>query len=430
MGVNSFCEIQQCGCDEFVHEKSMSMQAVNAVSNAKSECKHYNADDKIKSDISENNNYKINYYNNGNRNRCVQKGIKMVFHVIKVKMVCEWKLFFKEMKLLRYIHNLKRIQPIYYNVSTDETTLTSINKNNNNNTQLQLFAHYKQYPSLYLGTKTKDKGKDGFGIEKWSNNSLNNPSYTIAQYVGTYSNNTANGYGVFTTYNEHFTQITSYCGEFVNAYAHGFGIYINEVKSIKTYGTWNNDKLRSIAVEEWKDGSMYEGEFHNGNKNGIGVYKWNNGSTYSGTWKNNTLHGYGIYTNASENNSFKYIGEWCNNKKEGFGLYLTLSYKHYGLYKNDKRNGFGVMLWEKHNKAYIGFWKEGSKNGIGKFITNEKSVYGVWNDSGGKEKKKIEQICGDMFYVILDNVGLGGFKKMFKFSLEEVVQFMDEILIC
>jgi hypothetical protein len=425
MGVNSFCEVQQCGCQEDVYEKSMTMQRGNVSGRSKeSKCKGNEDNDNVNVDINEdeNYNYNINYYNNSNRNKAVYKGIKIVMHVIKVKMVLKWKMFFKEMKLLQYIHNLKRIQPIYHNVSTDETTLTSINNNNNNNninTHLQLFAYHKQYPSVYLGTKTKNKGKDGFGIEKFNNN-----SYTIAQYIGAYSNNTAHGYGIFTTYNEHHTQLTSYSGEFVNAYANGFGIYINEIKSIKTYGIWYNDIQHSIAIEEWKDGSIYEGEFHNGNKNGIGVYKWNNGSTYSGTWKNNTINGYGIYIN---NNSFNYIGEWCNNKKEGFGLYSTCSYKHYGLYKNDKRNGFGIMLWNKHNKAYIGFWKEGNKDGVGKFITNERSVYGVWND---KDKKKIEQICDDMFYVLLDSLGLSGFKNMFKFTLEDVVQFMDEMLIC
>ena len=420
MGVNSFCEGQQWGCGEEGYEKSMTVQKGRNVSSGSrgGNCK-VNYDD-VNVDVNENCNCNINYYNNGNnRNKEVYKGIKIVIHVIKVKMLLEWKMFFKEMKLLQYIHNLKHIQPIYHNVSTDETTLTSINNNNNNiNTHLQLFTYHKQYPSVYLGTKIKNKGKDGFGIEKFNNN-----SHTIAQYIGAYSNNNAHGYGTFTTYNEHHTQLTSYSGEFINAYANGFGIYINEIKCIKTYGTWYNDIQHSIVIEEWKDGSTYEGEFHNGNKNGIGVYKWNNGSIYSGTWKNNIISGYGIYIN--NNNSFTYIGEWCNNKKEGFGLYSTSSYKHYGLYKNDKRNGFGIMLWNKHNKAYIGFWKEGNKDGVGKFIMSDRSVYGVWND-----KKKIEQICEEMFYVLVDRLGCTGFKNMFRFRLEDVVQFMEEMLIC
>lgn len=43
-------------------------------------------------------------------------------------------------------------------------------------------------------------------------------------------------------------------------------------------GEWMNDKPHGTGKEEYKDGSMYVGNFINGIKEGHGNFKWPDGS--------------------------------------------------------------------------------------------------------------------------------------------------------
>lgn len=46
-------------------------------------------------------------------------------------------------------------------------------------------------------------------------------------------------------------------------------------------------------VEEYQNGSKYEGYKSSGMRNGRGKFYYQEGSFYDGEWKNNNMHGYG-----------------------------------------------------------------------------------------------------------------------------------------
>jgi hypothetical protein len=41
------------------------------------------------------------------------------------------------------------------------------------------------------------------------------------------------------------------------------------------------------GVEEWSDGSKYQGYFEQSKKNGLGNYVWADSKQYVGQWRNN-----------------------------------------------------------------------------------------------------------------------------------------------
>lgn len=57
---------------------------------------------------------------------------------------------------------------------------------------------------------------------------------------------------------------------------------------------WEKNYKTDIGVENWADGSYYQGSFKNGKKDGIGFYKWPNDIVYQGEWSENKIEGYVI----------------------------------------------------------------------------------------------------------------------------------------
>ena len=64
---------------------------------------------------------------------------------------------------------------------------------------------------------------------------------------------------------------------------------------------------------QYKDNSVYEGQFVNRKAEGYGVCKYANGNLYKGEWKNHTFNGKGIM---SYHNGIIYSGIWKNGKLE------------------------------------------------------------------------------------------------------------------
>ena len=266
-----------------------------------------------------------------------------------------------------------------------------------NNSNLKRMKNLKNKDFLYIGGKSANGLKEGFGITIWNNH---------PKHIGNYKNNKPEGYGKFIYDND------KYLGEFKDGTACGFGIYNHEDEVIYT-GYWFDDLEENYGIEKWKDGSEYKGQFSEGKKHGIGTYIWNDGSKYEGNWNKNIMEGFGIkYYNKRK----VYIGEWKNNLKDGFGEFLFVGRKYIGFFSKDQIEGFGIYYWAKTNKAYMGFWKNGKQFGFGKFMTRNNRKYGNWTTHTQVNWFKTEEEAFDF----MENKGLNSYKAIFLFSLDDI----------
>lgn len=70
-------------------------------------------------------------------------------------------------------------------------------------------------------------------------------------------------------------------------------------------------------IEEYENGSRYEGYKKNGMRNGRGKFYYQEGSFYDGEWRNNNMHGMGrLYYS---NGKLAYEGEWFTDQFHGRG---------------------------------------------------------------------------------------------------------------
>uniref|UniRef100_A0A8C6V3J1 Ankyrin repeat and MYND domain containing 1 n=1 Tax=Neogobius melanostomus TaxID=47308 RepID=A0A8C6V3J1_9GOBI len=76
------------------------------------------------------------------------------------------------------------------------------------------------------------------------------------------------------------------------------------------------EQTATVGVQDWSDGSRYEGEFVNGLKHGRGKYTWKNGEYFEGSFYKDFRHGDGVYCWPS---GHKFIGKFYLNRKEGYG---------------------------------------------------------------------------------------------------------------
>ncbi|XP_077390599.1 ankyrin repeat and MYND domain-containing protein 1 isoform X3 [Festucalex cinctus] len=98
---------------------------------------------------------------------------------------------------------------------------------------------------------------------------------------------------------------------------------------------------QGFGVQEFLDGSKYEGDFVNGLKHGKGRYTWKSGEFYEGFFYKDYRHGDGMYCWPTGN---KFIGKFYFNWREGYGKQIFpdgATFK--GLYHADQRFGPGVL---------------------------------------------------------------------------------------
>ncbi|KAK2835179.1 hypothetical protein Q5P01_015663 [Channa striata] len=96
-------------------------------------------------------------------------------------------------------------------------------------------------------------------------------------------------------------------------------------------------RRQGLGVQEWSDGSRFEGEFVNGYKHGGGRYTWKNGEYYEGSFYKDYRHGNGLYCWPT---GHKFIGRFYLNRKEGYGQQLFPDGATFqGLYRADQRFG-------------------------------------------------------------------------------------------
>uniref|UniRef100_A0A3Q2WEQ0 Ankyrin repeat and MYND domain containing 1 n=1 Tax=Haplochromis burtoni TaxID=8153 RepID=A0A3Q2WEQ0_HAPBU len=108
-----------------------------------------------------------------------------------------------------------------------------------------------------------------------------------------------------------------------------------------------------IGVQEWPDGSKYEGESINGLKHGKGRYSWTNGEYYEGSFYKDYKHGDGLYCWPTGQ---KFIGKFYLNRREGYGQQVFSDGAVFqGLYHMDQRFGPGVLKYPD-GREDVGLW--------------------------------------------------------------------------
>uniref|UniRef100_A0AAY4C1L8 MYND-type domain-containing protein n=1 Tax=Denticeps clupeoides TaxID=299321 RepID=A0AAY4C1L8_9TELE len=76
------------------------------------------------------------------------------------------------------------------------------------------------------------------------------------------------------------------------------------------------------GLQEWPDGSRFEGQFVDGMKQGAGLYVWPSGESYEGSFYKDYRHGNGIY---SWPDGSRFTGKFYLNRKESYGVQLLRS---------------------------------------------------------------------------------------------------------
>ena len=173
--------------------------------------------------------------------------------------------------------------------------------------------------SEYQGNWKNGK-KNGNGVFLWLNGS---------QYKGLFLNGKADRKGIY-TYPDGRKKEMIYCkGHLVRArwisidyleekcrYGRyqSLGIYIGWYKGtrVKGYiphgrgkmdfkngsiyiGQWKDGKMHGKGTIKWSNGSFYVGNWDYGKRSGFGIYSWKDGSRYKGQWEENNMTGYGIF---------------------------------------------------------------------------------------------------------------------------------------
>ncbi|XP_037106446.1 ankyrin repeat and MYND domain-containing protein 1-like isoform X2 [Syngnathus acus] len=110
---------------------------------------------------------------------------------------------------------------------------------------------------------------------------------------------------------------------------------------------------QGFGVQEFLDGSKYEGDFVDGLKHGKGRYSWQNGEFYEGSFYKDYRHGDGMYCWPTGN---KFMGKFYLNWREGYGQHLFSDGATFkGLYHADQRFGPGVLS-EPTGCQDVGLW--------------------------------------------------------------------------
>ena len=188
---------------------------------------------------------------------------------------------------------------------------------------------------------------------------------------------------------------------------HGYGIGISAEGTLFK-GLWENDRLGNFGIFMEKNGDYYMGDFKDGKFEGQGELEVQGKFRYKGNFKNDVIEGKGWMENFE--NGTKYEGDWKEGEETGTGVLIFPDGTRYkGDFKNGLYNGNGTMIfingdrfegefvegcikgkgkyeWNNGEK-YEGDYEDFMKNGYGKFFWNEDKFYeGMWlnNKQHGK----------------------------------------------
>ncbi|VFQ85933.1 unnamed protein product [Cuscuta campestris] len=168
-----------------------------------------------------------------------------------------------------------------------------------------------------------------------------------------------------------------YEGEFHKGKCSGSGVYYYYMSG-RYEGDWVEGKYDGHGVETWARGSRYRGQYRQGLRHGFGVYRFYTGDVYAGEWSNGQSHGCGVHTC---DDGSRYVGEFKWGVKHGLGHYHFRNGDTYaGEYFADKMHGFGVYRFA-NGHCYEGAWHEGRRQGLGMYtFRNGETQSGHWQN--------------------------------------------------
>jgi hypothetical protein len=161
-------------------------------------------------------------------------------------------------------------------------------------------------------------------------------------------------------------------------------------------GEVSGDLPQGYGRGNFKDGSVYQGEWRQGQRDGRGIMFYEDGSRYSGDWQNDLPHGKGTKTHSD---GCVYQGEIVRGSAHGYGEVLFTNRAVYrGFWKDDVMNGKGTIRYNEVS-YYDGHWKDGKKHGDGKFIYTFYEWYeGAWEDDAPHGQGGMHFENGDFYF--------------------------------
>ncbi|XP_059657687.1 uncharacterized protein LOC132304144 [Cornus florida] len=168
-----------------------------------------------------------------------------------------------------------------------------------------------------------------------------------------------------------------YEGEFHKGNCSGSGVYYYHMSG-RYEGDWVDERYDGYGVETWAKGSRYRGQYRQGLRHGAGVYRFYFGDVYAGEWCNGQCHGRGVHTCRDGS---CYVGEFKWGVKHGLGHYHFRNGDTYaGEYFADKMHGFGVYRFGNGHQ-YEGAWHEGRRQGLGMYTFRNGDIQsGHWQN--------------------------------------------------
>lgn len=129
-------------------------------------------------------------------------------------------------------------------------------------------------------------------------------------------------------------------------------------------GLFCDELFHGVGMYKYKDGSVYEGQWHRGNRFGHGHMRSVAGWTYEGNFDKDRKHGEGVMSFAD---GATYMGEWYYDYMQGQGLFLShLRDLYKGSFHQGVFEGFGRMYYA-NGAMHVGYFKGGERNGKGCF---------------------------------------------------------------
>ncbi|KAL2511551.1 histone H3 K4-specific methyltransferase SET7/9 family protein [Abeliophyllum distichum] len=206
-------------------------------------------------------------------------------------------------------------------------------------------------------------------------NQVKGPHFPVFWSIGSRQN--ANKKAISGCFVQAYKNGDVYEGEFHEGQCSGSGVYYYYMSG-RYEGDWVDGKYDGYGVETWARGSRYRGRYRQSLRHGFGVYRFYTGDVYAGEWSNGQSHGCGIHT--CEDGS-RYMGQFKWGVKHGLGHYHYRNGDTYaGEYFDDKMHGFGVYRFASGH-IYEGAWHEGRRQGFGMYtFSNGETQSGHWQD--------------------------------------------------
>lgn len=148
------------------------------------------------------------------------------------------------------------------------------------------------------------------------------------------------------------------------------------------------------VIEEYEDGSRYEGDKQLDKRHGVGTYYFGDGFKMSGEWLDDYLSGYGCLW---KDETLIYEGNWIQSQFHGKGTLYNHQQSELsedfdgtdftklgggwirfdGNFSNGMKNGFGTIAI-KGDKQFCGNFKNDVVHGNGSFTQKGKVQVGSW----------------------------------------------------